>query len=36
MKQAFQTPDLVDAYVQISNIDMQIPETHSSAHHHSS
>lgn len=36
MKQAFQTSDLVDAFVQINNIDMQNPETRFSAHHHSS
>lgn len=36
MKQAFQTSDLVDAFVQTSNIDMQIPETDSSVPHHSS
>lgn len=36
MKQAFQTSDLVDAFVQINNIDMQNPETHSSAYHYSS
>lgn len=33
--QVFQTSDLVDAFVQISIIDVQDPETHLSAYHHS-
>lgn len=36
MKQAFQTSDLADTFVQMNNIDMQNPETHFSAHHQSS
>lgn len=34
--QAFQTSDLVDAFVQISIIDRQDPEIHPSAYHQSS
>lgn len=30
MKQAFQTPDLVGAFIHVNSIDMQSPETHSS------
>lgn len=33
--QAFQTSDLVDAFVQTSIIDVQDPETHLSAYHNS-
>lgn len=36
MKQAFQTSDLSDAFIQTDNRDRQKPEIHSPAHHHSS